>query len=369
MFSVGKRSRKCTVTDVLRVVAPFLCLVDVVRLHASRKSIIKDVPIKVTESIKSKHLKQLVKRSGILVKEIKSSSEEYIDCTRISSLLRFTCSASTGHLAQFRFCSNLQQISLGNSRYLKILDCRGCRELKSVDCEANLEVINFYFCSRLRSLGSLASRSVSKIDLSGCNELGDLSALANCNLTSLKLSWNERLLDLSMLRPSLISLDISGCENLRSLKGIEVCTSLVNLDISGSNCIWDLRPISKCHQLERLNLGCLPRLREVPVLSILQRLRCVDLQSCRQVSVKGIVLCKILERLILRACGVFSVRTLASCKMLQFLDISQSEVKDIESLLQCPKLKVVVVSEKAPGLSCLRSKVGLDVRETRRALN
>lgn len=201
----------------------------------------------------------------------------------------------------FSDCSALTDVSvLGGLRQLESVDLSGCIQLKELPAhwEADLESLEIRNCAALRSLGTLPASLLRIGSYSWRSEHLELDGLAS--LESL-----EGLEQTTVIQ-NVTSIDLSGCNKLTSLIGLEKVSGLEKISLPAS--VVDAKALQHCRNLKitvdasdlvELPMSLVQALEIFPRLSLvvshgkglenasvlanLQHLEILDLGSCTQI--------------------------------------------------------------------------------------
>jgi hypothetical protein len=204
-----------------------------------------------------------------------------------------------------------------------------------------VESLDLSGCLKLDSdLSFLNTRELKSLNLRGCRNLKSLRGLEGAPLTELNLSGCKELSgDLSILRAmKLTKLDLSGCASLKSLDGLQLMP-LTDLDLSGCESITpDLSPL-KGAKLQRLVLRDCAKLIGLDGIAGMP-LTELDCSGC-----KDLLDLIYLERLPLTKLSLKNCKRVATLEKLKGMPLTELELEGCESLrgdlsdLQGMKLK------------------------------
>ncbi|XP_031476667.1 disease resistance protein RUN1-like isoform X2 [Nymphaea colorata] len=149
---------------------------------------------------------------------------------------------------------------LSKLKYLRITDCQGLKKLSSsVSNLSSLETLQLGGCRKLQKLpeclGDLAA--LGELILSGCQSLEKIynSIIKLNRLHTIDISGCRSLPYLPQLPSSLITLDASGCTNLRQVADMSSLKDLKTLNLDGCDVLQDLPGL---HNLKSLTFLKLP---------------------------------------------------------------------------------------------------------------
>ena len=173
------------------------------------------------------------------------------------------------------------------------------------------------------------------IDLSNCDALQNVDGLQGLNsLQSLDLSYCHKLQNVNGLQglTSLQSLDLSHCPKLQNVDGLQGLNSLQSLNLIGCDALQNVDGLQGLNSLQSLQLNGCTALQNVNVLQGLTSLQSLQLNGCTALqNVDGLQGLTSLQSLQLRGCTALqNVDGLQGLTSLQSLDLSN-----------CPKLQNV----------------------------
>ena len=207
------------------------------------------------------------------------------------------------------------------------------RDLGVLECH-DLPLISFHTLERFMQADRL--RDVTIVNLSFLQVLSaHLPSLERLSLShvpaliSLDLSGCERLRTLIEISeaPILNSVDLHGCINLSELPSLNTCKAITELNLSGCHRLERLPELAPLSAMTHLNLSGCHQLKRLPELSSLSALTNLDLSECyllnRLPDVKGLTA---LERLNLSACNrLAEAPDLSPLCALTHLDLSRCD--------------------------------------------
>ena len=222
------------------------------------------------------------------------------------------------NLSFLLYCKKLEYLKLNNiqtiNSYYYISSLTNLRNLHIYN--SNLVDLSFiYNCSNLESLSIINTDLITttNTDLITTNTIYNLQ-----NLNYLKLTYNEKLKDITML---------------------QYCTELKELYLFHYSCIIDFSPIQYCTKLEILDLSKCEDIVDLSFLHKCNKLSHLYLVNCFQlVDISPIYYCRDLKYLNLKATKVKDISVLQNCTNLQDLCLSYTKVTDISPLQHCTKL-------------------------------
>lgn len=241
-------------------------------------------------------------------------------------------------------------------------------------------VLSYTQLQKLRLCGGIISGDdlavlggcIKEISLAGCSiqdlALSQLGGCAQLEKLSLRASDVSSLGHLESVGASLCDLDISGCDRLLNLRGLQSCTQLKSLamggcallddisplsscalrslDVTGCTYLEDLRPLSACRQLRELTMTECKHVDDMSPLSFCSQLESLRMDHCFRVScLQPLSVCSNLTSLnISYGASVSCLQPLASCSQLRDLQMSVCfKVKSLAPLTACASLLTACV--------------------------
>lgn len=208
----------------------------------------------------------------------------------------------------------------------KILENLEGIHLESIQALENLTTLKLH-CPKFESLNSLAGLAhLMHLDVSGCQLVRSLEGIQN--LTQLK------------------TLKLSACASLESLDGIERLTQLMHLELGGGERLKNLNGIQNLRLLKTLNLKGCAGLQNLALLSNLTQLNYLNISQCENLeSLEGIEVLINLTYFNIHACrNLCDVYGIGALRKLTHLDMGWCEklrsLDGIEVLTELKTLKL-----------------------------
>lgn len=196
--------------------------------------------------------------------------------------------------------------------------------LESIQALENLTTLKLH-CPKFESLNSLAGLAhLMHLDVSGCQLVRSLEGIQN--LTQLK------------------TLKLNACASLESLDGIEHLTQLMHLELDGGERLKNLNGIQSLKLLKTLNLKGCAGLQNLALLSNLNQLNYLDISQCENLeSLEGIEGLINLTYFNIHACrNLCDVYGIGALRKLTHLDMGWCEkLRSLDGLETLTELKTL----------------------------
>lgn len=161
-----------------------------------------------------------------------------------------------------------------------------------------LEVLDLIRCEGINTLEPLRQFRLISLDITGCDEITDLAPVATLQV--------------------LIRLVLAGISEIESISAIAAVPSLVYLDLSNMKRLQDIRGISKLVNLCYLSLENCTKIKSLASLERLAQLYDVDVSGCRSLeSANELASLPNLARLNMKSSGVRDVTWVETMSSLQ----------------------------------------------------
>ncbi|CAN1304630.1 Disease resistance protein L6 [Linum perenne] len=295
-------------------------------------------------------------------------------------IINLRCCRGLNRIPDLSQCASLESIDLTNCLGLKgelnISNFRNLKVIRLQETDITLagdmeklqklqEIITGKLIHGLREL----KRSLLHLEVSCCDWLADmdglesLEALESLTLESTKLPFPDtsRLQNLKQLciagsltrLKSLQSLEMKACKSLRRLPNLSGLDNLETLDVSGCIQLVDVTGLAKLKSLQKLNMSNCWSIEELPDISGMKSLNILYLNECiKLIKVIGLEKLESLEQL-----------HMAGCKSIKELpDMSDLKNLWLINFKGCTKLKKVKGLEKLGKLWFVRMEKRLQVK-------
>ena len=246
-------------------------------------------------------------------------------------------------LAGAETCASLEVLEVSECRCLKsIANVRGLPRLQQLQCRSS-NIIDESFAE------SWTAPNLLEVNLSGCLQLRDVGALGGLpRLRSVNFAEtyiiDGAVRDLSRA-PMLEDLDLRGCSRLAHLGSLFRMPRIRALYLSRT-CIdnFTFTSVSRCKKLELLEMEDCPYVTNVFVMFQFGQLRFLKFPPLSRMVGSVLQTCHNLEFLSLRRCPEsFEIESLSILPRLRVLDLSESEIKKnvLAALNDCQSLEEV----------------------------
>ena len=131
----------------------------------------------------------------------------------------------------------------------------GFQDILAIHNIPNLKSAIFSNCSMLKDVQCLGQHTTLKKVTLSSTAIEKLPQQWKAPLEELDISQNSLLADLGQLPSSLGQLNITACNTLSSLKGIEGCKALIKLNANQCDQLTSLKGLQHCTQLEELHIS------------------------------------------------------------------------------------------------------------------
>jgi len=131
----------------------------------------------------------------------------------------------------------------------------GFEDILAIHNIPNLKSAIFSNCSMLKDVQCLGQHTMLKKVTLSSTAIEKLPPQWKAPLEELDISQNSLLVDLGQLPASLGQLNITACNTLSSLKGIEGCAALIKLNANQCDQLTSLKGLQHCTQLEELHIS------------------------------------------------------------------------------------------------------------------
>ncbi|CAN1270356.1 Disease resistance protein L6 [Linum perenne] len=264
---------------------------------------------------------------------------------RVLEALEISESMSLDHLHGLENLVHLKELTL------KSCGLQALPNLSNLIKLHKLVIVKCPLLYKIQDLGEL-KLSLLHLEVSCCDLLADLDGLESMeNLKQLCIAgWKQlpEVIELGRLR-SLRSLEMKACMSLRRLPNLSDLDNLETLDVSGCIRLVDVTGLEKLESLQKLNMSNCWSIEELPDISGMKSLDDLNVSEC--IKLKKVIGLEKLESL--------TVLSMAGCKSIKKLpDMSQLKVLFEIDLKGCTKLKKVTGLTKLPFLI----KVSMDTR-------
>lgn len=257
-FNDCKNLKTLNLTDCAELNSIDSSSTDIRSIDLSSCKKLEKVNFKDCKNLKIINLTNCAELNSINSSTTNIGSIDLSPCQKIKNIDFYNC--KNLKIVNLTGCDELNSINLSNTD-IASLDLSSCKKLEKIslnDCK-NLKIINLTGCAELTNISS-SNTDITSIDLSSCKKVKDIN-FYNCkNLRTINLIGCAELTKINLHNTDITSVDLSLCTKLTSInlsgtniKGIDLfsCTKLTR--VLFNNCknllILDL---TKCNNLKKL---------------------------------------------------------------------------------------------------------------------